>query len=71
MTALPTINKTRLDALRELARSQGPYLWRQASMRALECRGFVEPYMHLGSDATAWRITPAGIAYLARMDAAR
>jgi len=71
MTALPTIAKPCLDALRELARWEGQYLRRQALMRALECRGFVEPYMHVESDVTAWRITPAGTAYLAQMGARR
>ena len=71
MTALPTINKTRLDALRELARWQGPYWWRHASMVALECHGFVELFQHPEFTPPAWRITPAGTAYLAKMGAGR
>lgn len=61
---LPDLDKTRIRALHEVARWQGPYWWRQASMRALESHGFVERYMHTEAVVPAWRVTGARSAYL-------
>jgi len=52
-----------MAALRDIAnwRGRGPYWWKQASMRKLERRKFVERFPGKGSELNpGWRITDAG-----------
>ena len=61
------LSRRELEALEDIDKwSRGitasPYYWRQASMRKLHARGYVEPMP--GIMAGAWRITPAGREHL-------
>jgi hypothetical protein len=61
------LSKRELEALEELANwnRRGPYWWRQASMRKLSERGFVQRSNTHGSPKLpAWIITDAGIDHL-------
>lgn len=69
MSEQKPMSRTERAALAEIAAWQAgglsarmnAYWWKQASMKKLAARGFVEPIPGLGSPAgVAWRVTDAG-----------
>ena len=65
------MTKREKEALQECARyPKGRYCWREASMKKLEAKGFVEKVSHVeGYGCGAWAVTDAGNAAFERSNA--